>query len=201
MRRMFSKKPGTAKKKAAPPKPAPPELSEAAREAHAREASRQQTRTINASPSPMWGVHIDDAELDPKLNLDFLEGVHPSKHAAVIADFPHLDPDYARKFLPAEDTNEAPAPTKPKKEESNNDGPGPKRYKLWGFNMGQILRWMGAREWDEPTALRALNELGCFPPPHTLKWSLKSGTMGDRYGTPITLTPAQARALLMAAEE
>lgn len=190
--------------KKAKPKPKPPApatvLSEAAREAHAREASRAQTRAINASPSPLWGVHIDDAELDPKLNQDFLAGVHPSKRAAVIADFPNLDPaEAARLRPPAEEP--PPAARKPKPtEEPRPDGPGPKRYKLWGYNMGQIIRWMGAHEWDEPTALRALNELGCFPAP-PISFTLKSGTYGSKYGEPIVLTQAQQQMLLTAAAE
>lgn len=57
-----------------------------------RRASIDQQKAINRDgTTPMWCVQIGHSELDPALNPDFLAGVHPSKHAHVLKDFPILD--------------------------------------------------------------------------------------------------------------
>lgn len=185
------------KKKPKPPPAPPPESKSAALLDHEKhEASRDLTKRVLMDPNTaLWGIHVDDHELDPKLNANFLDLVHPRKHWLVLRDFPELAP-----------APQKPPPTMPVKAterpkvEPNTDRAVKKRQSLFGQSVGAIIRWMSCDGWSVAAATRALNALGCTPAPDTVRWNLTCGK-ARTHGEPAELTAAQMNILRTAAEE
>lgn len=148
----------------------------------------------------LWGIHPGDHELDPRMNSNFLDLVHPKKHWLVLIDYPELKPEPPKPVEP-----EAPTPKKEvSKRTTANAEPkksaGKPRYMLFGYSMGEILRWMGIDGWSIEKATKALAELGCHPAPDTIRWQLKAGVVGG-YGDPAPLKTTEKNRLYAALED
>lgn len=74
------------------------------------------------------------------------------------------------------------------------------RFKLWGFSMGEVLRWMGKKGWDADKANKVLAAFECYPAPDTVRWQLIAGTR-EGYGEPAAFTSDQIKKLNAAAKK
>jgi hypothetical protein len=104
-----------------------------------------------------------------------------------------------------------PAPTKDKparkpaegkasgpKAEGNGTAPRGGQYRLFGFSVTAVLRWMGRQGWKAKEALAVLTALdtehGCLCNQGTVNIQVRAGAKGER-GEPAPLTPTQAEQL------
>lgn len=94
-----------------------------------------------------------------------------------------------------------PSPEPAKEPRADDAKPAKARYQLFGYSMGEILRWMGVQQWTVADATKALAALGCYPAADTIRWQLKAALTPERYGKPAPLTKAQQQQLRMAKED